>query len=244
MKILAWLGKKTIRIGLSTLILCTLLTILGVNYTNRTFENIKSNILRLHIVANSDSEEDQAIKLKVRDMVIKQVSDMNISAENAADYTEDISEKIDVLTNKINDYLTSEGYSQKAEINLGESIFPAKNYGDIVLPAGTYNAIKVTLGEGQGKNWWCVMFPPLCCTNSGTLSISEEGKTALKETLSDEAYKTIIGDVENNVTLVADDGLVDEDVEVNVRFKIVEIFKEGGDKISGLWGKCKKLFAR
>lgn len=88
------------------------------------------------------------------------------------------------------------------------------------------------------------MFPPLCCTNSGTLSISEEGKTALKETLSDEAYKTIIGDVENNVTLVADDGLVDEDVEVNVRFKIVEIFKEGGDKISGLWGKCKKLFAR
>ena len=244
MKILAWLGKKTIKFVAAALILCSLLMILGVNYTNQTFENIKSNVLRLHIVANSDSQEDQAIKLNVRDMVIKHISDMNISSENAADYAEEISEKLDVLTNKVNDYLTSEGCSQKAEITLGESIFPAKNYGDIVLPAGTYNALKVTLGEGQGKNWWCVMFPPLCCTNSGTVSISEEGKTALKDTLSAEAYKTIIGEAENNVALVADNGLVDEDVEVNVRFKIVEIFKEGGDKISGLWVKCKKLFAR
>ncbi len=237
-------ANKTCKIIAGVLVFGTLLTVAGSYYSQKTFKNIKENIVRLHIVANSDTKEDQNLKLEVRDKVLACVEDLSVNAKDAESYKETLKVELDAITDEINTYLEETGSSQRAEISLGESVFPAKNYGDIVLPAGTYDAIKVTLGEGQGKNWWCVMFPPLCCTNSGTFAISESGKEALKENLSDEAYKTVIGNADNSAVLIADDGLIDENVDVNVRFKIVEIFKDSGNKIASLWGQCKKLFSR
>ncbi len=233
--------KSILALTVVTLIVGALVT-LGSRYSSSTFNNIKENVVRLHIVANSDSKEDQDLKLKVRDKVVDFVGQMELDNSSAENYIDDLKNNTDIISAEVNKYLAELGKACPVSVTVGESVFPAKNYGDIVLPAGSYNSIKVTLGDGNGKNWWCVMFPPLCCTNSGTIAVSEQGKAALKETLSEEAYKTVMGNAASNVTLVADDGLVSDNVKVNVRFKIVEIFKSSGQKISGVFDNCARFF--
>ena len=118
-------------------------------------------VVRLHIIANSDSEEDQAVKLKVRDDILKYMRtwDTVTDKEEALEGIKGNTEEFEVIANRI---LENEdtGYTAVAEV--GSFSFPAKQYGSKWYPAGEYDALRVTLGKGQGQNWWCVMFPPLC----------------------------------------------------------------------------------
>ena len=122
-------------------------------------------ILRFHVIANSDSACDQALKLKVRDHVLEVWK--SISAEcNSADRAEQAAiRNISLLREAALDIIDAEGFNYNVTVSCGVYPFPVKSYGNVTLPAGNYNAVRIVIGEGKGKNWWCVMYPPLCLIN-------------------------------------------------------------------------------
>lgn len=141
-----------------TLIICIIATI--------SFENdckgIREDVLRLHVIANSDKEYDQELKLKVRDAVLKSGKTVFSGSEDIISAESRIAVNKNVLLNSARETIRSLGYSYDVKIELARSYFPTRTYDDITLPAGYYKAVRIIIGEGKGKNWWCIMFPPLC----------------------------------------------------------------------------------
>ena len=171
-------------------------------YAKNINKELSDNLLRLHILANSDSEFDQDIKLKVRDFVIEEINSKNLSSKNI------VLKSIKEIEESVNFYLDSLGIEYNANVSYRKNMFPHKNYNTITMPSGEYEAIKVVLGNGYGKNWWCVAYPPLCFTESVVGQISDFGLKKLDSTLSKEAY-SIITKKEN---------------EYIIKFKVVDIF--------------------
>ncbi len=120
---------------------------------------------RLHILANSNSQEDQNVKLKVRDAVLELTKDGMLECKTKEDAEKYMREHLDEITKTADEVLQQENFDYKAEAVIGKFDFPDKKYGDVVYPAGEYDALRIVLGEGEGDNWWCVMFPPLCIVN-------------------------------------------------------------------------------
>ena len=128
-----------------------------------TFSNdYKENLIRFHVLANSDSEEDQALKLKVRDKVISYLKPKLEDSESISQSEKIILNEKDKLMDICKETIKQNGYNYDVSINLGYSKFPTKQYSSVVLPAGEYKSLKIIIGKGQGKNWWCVVFPSLC----------------------------------------------------------------------------------
>lgn len=117
---------------------------------------------RLHIIANSDSGEDQSVKLKVRDEVLKLCESGMKKVSTKEEAKEYISQNLGIIEKKAQEVLVNNGFSYGAKAYVGRFDFPEKTYGDKTYPAGEYDALRIVLGKGEGKNWWCVMFPPLC----------------------------------------------------------------------------------
>ncbi len=141
-------------------------------------------MVRLHVIANSDSEEDQALKLKVRDAVLAEAE--NISADNMEEACERIEAARDSLAKAAEKVIKEEGYGYRVEIELGEEKYPEREYEDFTLPAGKYTSLRVKIGEAEGKNWWCVLFPPLC-----TKSAEEREEAFISTGFSGEQYEAI-----------------------------------------------------
>ena len=177
-------------------------------------QNQYEGIVRLHVLANSDTVEDQALKLKVRDAVIEYMEkqdDLN-SAGEARKY---LSENLNRLEKIAEGVIASEGYDYSARADLGVRYIPEKAYGGITFPAGNYEALNITIGRGEGENWWCVLFPPLC--------LLEEGPATDDEVVSgDEASEG------NN-----DDEGSSEARKLRLRWKLAEILNEGQDSQQG-----------
>lgn len=195
------------------------------SYAEDVNAGLSQNIVRLHVVANSDSEADQALKLKVRDAIIefmkgKLATSKDIN-ETKAIINANLSE-IEELSRKVI-IENSSNYSVKASV--GNYDFPTKTYGDIALPAGEYQALKVVIGKGEGANWWCVLFPPLCFIDATHGAIPEYVKQDLKNTLSDEEYKII--------TTADSSG----DIPIKVKFKVVEFLQGSKVKFTGAISK-------
>ena len=158
-------------------------------------ENDYEGIIRLHVIANSNSEADQAVKLKVRDAVISQVNDL--SEKNNMDETRRWLESyLDDLTKTANAVLGENGCNYRASAELGVRWIPEKTYDDMYFPAGNYEALTITLGKGEGENWWCVLFPPLCLITEDEAELEEMGldsqdqiqvKSWLRDVLTDSA---------------------------------------------------------
>lgn len=125
---------------------------------------IPEEAIRLRIIANSDSPEDQWLKRKVRDVVTEAVQPWVNSLEDIDEARNVIEEHLPELQKLVNQTIEESGfsYSDNAKVELGKVPFPTKMYGQIVYPAGEYEALRITLGAGEGQNWWCVLFPPLC----------------------------------------------------------------------------------
>ena len=166
-------------------------------------EDIRSNVLRLHVIADSNSSEAQSVKLKVRDAILEESGELfegNTSLDGAEIR---LSENLDTMKAVAERTLRENGYTYSAEVEITECYFPTRHYGDITLPAGYYNALRVVLGEGEGENWWCVMFPPMC----------------LPAASKDEAKLSDVLD-EKSLDIVSDSG------KYEVRFWIVEKWYE------------------
>ncbi len=189
----------------------TLLFTLGLSYAIAANNRISDAVVRLHIVANDNSEVQQALKLKVRDRILRDTSRLFDKTESTEDALTLAQSKLDFIKEIAEDEIRLQGFDHKVKVTVGSFAFPTKTYGDISLPAGKYNAVRVEIGKAQGENWWCVMFPPLCFTE-GTLYASDSAKNQLKNELSSDDYELIHKNSESSV-------------QVKVKFKIVEFFR-------------------
>lgn len=164
-------------------------------------ENISEKVLRLHIIANSNSAEDQDLKIQVRDRVLKDCRKIFCSPKNLSEATKTATENLDIITNAANNAVKSQGYNYKIRAEVIDMYFNTRHYNEVTLPAGVYKAVRITIGSGKGKNWWCVMFPPMC------LPAAQEKKE--------------LGDVLNPDEL----DLVAGGEKYEIKFKAVEILK-------------------
>ncbi len=120
------------------------------------------NLLRLHILANSSSPEDQYLKRQIRDLIIDEAHGLFTNVNDLNQAVEVTNTNLPTLKHRIEEYLFSQGKKLEVKMDIGNFEFPTRTYGNVTLPAGDYRALRVTLGEGDGNNWWCVLFPPLC----------------------------------------------------------------------------------
>ena len=136
--------------------------LIGIGSLAMNKQTLREDLIRLHVVANSDSREDQTIKLHVRDAILAHLQDTMGDIENVQDAKAFISESIPQVRRVANDVLVSCGEEPDAVVTLEEETFDTRYYDTFKLPAGIYESLRITIGEGQGKNWWCVVFPSLC----------------------------------------------------------------------------------
>lgn len=163
-------------------------------------ESISDKVFRLHILANSDSKEDQELKLKVRDRVLKETSSLFKSAHCKEDAKKLALENIDNIKKIAEDEIHINGFSYNAKVEVVDMFFDTRQYDNIKLPAGSYNALRILIGQGKGHNWWCVMFPQLCIG-----SATEEDNI-------------------NNILPEDQASIVDNSENYEVKFKVVECF--------------------
>ena len=179
------------------------------SYVNAVSSDLSSSVFRLHVIANSDSDEDQSLKYKVRDNLIEYMNDLckNVNSKKAA---------IEIAENHLDEFkqiaektIIDNGFNYPVTIEIGNFSFPTKDYGDISFPAGYYDALRVKIGNAEGQNWWCVMFPPLCFVNVSSGIVPSESKEQIKQELNDEEY-SIITDT--------------SDSEIKIKFGLIEWF--------------------
>ncbi len=151
---------------------------------------IRESVVRLHILADSNSEIDQQVKLKVRDALLEKNTELlssKVTPENAEEYFENSKEKLEKCANEV---LKENGFNYTAKITLGKEYYTTRVYEDLTFPAGTYTSVKVVLGSGQGQNWWCVMFPPLCVP-AATGDITTDSAVDLEEYLDEDGKRIV-----------------------------------------------------
>ena len=182
------------------IITCTYVTYATTFEMKSLQEDLASRIIRFHCIANSDSKEDQALKLKVRDEILKSMRDKLSNAKDINETRKIIFANIDKIQKIAESVIKREGKDYKVEVRLEKNVnFPIKSYGDITVPAGKYEALRVIIGEGAGKNWWCVMFPPLCFVDESYAVVDTKTNQKLKKVLTDDEYKMITANRKVNV---------------------------------------------
>ena len=147
---------------------------------------LADRVVRLHILANSDSEEDQALKIQVRDKLLNRAEELLTQSENRTEAEIALRAELPALEAIAAAEIAAQGYDYPVTAALEETTFPTREYDDFTLPAGDYLALRVVIGAGEGHNWWCVVFPPLCTTATTDLA-----QTAMSAGLSDEDVKLI-----------------------------------------------------
>lgn len=182
---------------ISGLLLTLLLVLTG--FANNC-ENLSTKVLRLHILANSDSAEDQALKLNVRDKIIEKSGNSLSTATSKASAQSLTAKNLDNIREIAEQEVQNRGYTYPVKVQMTKMYFPTRTYGNTTLPAGHYDALRVIIGEGKGKNWWCVIFPQMC--------LGSAKNSAAIDSVFSNSEKKIINNSEN----------------YEIKFKVVEWF--------------------
>ncbi len=190
----------------------------AVSYTQAVCKDISDSVFRLHVIANSDSSEDQILKLKVRDKVLEYMSSISNNVKSKEDWIVLLNKNLANLNTVASQTIYENGYNYDVSVEVGNFSFPTKSYGDITLPPGYYDALRIKIGSASGKNWWCVMFPPLCFVDVTTGIVPDDSKNIMKENLSEEEYDLISNG---------------SDSSTQFKFKIVEVLQNFS--ISGIF---------
>ena len=171
-----------------------LLMVLSGIFLENTGRALSENLLRLHVVAHSDTVSDQALKLSVRDEVLHFLTPMLSDATTPAEARDILIPLLDDIENKAGQALLAQGCELPVRASLNRMNFPTKTYDGFKLPAGSYNALRLEIGEGKGQNWWCVVFPPLCvaAAEDVTIAASEGGLNAEQIRLITEDGQTYV----------------------------------------------------
>jgi len=181
-------------------------------YSENAQAGIAQSVIRFHVLANSDSDADQALKLKVRDAILAELGPALTASASLDETKAYVSANLDEITATAENVVRENGYGYNVTAQLCVDYFPTKSYGDVTLPPGDYEALRVEIGAAQGHNWWCIMFPPLCYVdvtkNSGQDQVPASSKAELQNVLTPDEYSL----------LTSSDGAV----PVKIKFKIVE----------------------
>ena len=179
---------------------------------------IYDTVVRLHIVANSDSDEDQNLKLKVRDAVVAVVTPAVEDCKSQSEAISAIEEIIPDLESAARAVVAENGYSYAISVELGEEYYPTKNYESCAFPEGEYVSLRVLIGDSEGQNWWCCLFPPLCLSSATPDDTKSNEEAFISAGLTEDQYK-IVTETDN--------------VKYKARFKILEV-------VSSIFGKKDK----
>ena len=185
----------SLALGLVFTIIISLLTF------NKKCENIRQNVLRLHIVANSDNAFDQKLKLKVRDAVLENLGEALKNSKNIDEAVFKTKENLSVISNTANAVIKENGYNYNAVCTVKKENFGTRVYDDFTLPAGEYNSLKIKIGKASGHNWWCVVFPTVC------LPIENEPN-----------FSKTVGKEENEIVM--------QGGKYVIKFRIIELYEE------------------
>lgn len=209
------ISKPKVKYSIILIILLSIyIFISAISYVEAVSKEIQGSVFRLHVIANSNEEEDQNLKYIVRDKLIEYMNDLSKDANSKEEIIQLANDKKDDLLMVAKEVIIEQGYNYNVTINIGNFSFPTKSYGDISFPAGYYDALKVEIGEAKGENWWCVMFPPLCFVDVSSGIVPTESKEILKENLSEEDYSLI------------SNGNQEEDYnEITFKFKLIEMLQ-------------------
>lgn len=214
-------------------------TLININQTNDknikneqvvtlNYDDVKNSLIRFHVIANSDDEADQNLKIKVKNEVIDYLYpylDKSTSVDESRDI---IQNNMDKVKNIAEDVIRNNNYNYTVKVELNRENFPDKSYGNIILPQGNYEAFRVIIGSGEGKNWWCVMFPPLCFVDETKAEIEyekTEDKINFKQRTNNEIENSDDKTKQNNIINenYSDDNMQENKNEIQIKFKIVEI---------------------
>ena len=202
---------KILRIIFSLSLLLSLYILISAHsYANAVSNDLSTAVFRLHVIANSDSSEDQSLKLKVRDNLLEYMNSISSECKTKTEAIKLAEENIDIFKQIAQKTVIENGCNYPINISIGNFYFPTKFYGDISLPSGYYDALKVEIGEAKGKNWWCVMFPSLCFIDINSGVVNDDAKENLKENLNSESYSVISS----------------TSPELKFKFRIIEFFKQ------------------
>lgn len=178
------------------------------SYVNAVSNNISKNVLRLHVIANSDTEADQNLKYKVRDEILKYMNSICVNCKTKDEAIQILNDNKEKFEEIALNTIIKEGYNYDVTQKIGNFYFPTKTYGDIVFPAGNYDALRIEIGEAKGKNWWCVMFPSLCFVDISNGIVPDNSKEELKNTLTEEEYSIISSN---------------KNIDIKIKFKLLEL---------------------
>lgn len=200
--------KITRYIILSTLLIMCIT--IGMWYVRqcRLQHQLAEKVLRFHVLANSDSVEDQKLKLEVRDAIGIYMQENMQTQETKEACEAFVRAQIPVIEQVAEQVVQNAGFSYAVHAELTECEFPVKTYGAYTFPPGIYDALKVTIGKGNGQNWWCVMYPNMCFVNSMYEVVDENAESSLRAVLDEEEYQAVL-----------------KSGNYEIRFKLLEIFK-------------------
>lgn len=186
--------KKRIRLSLLFGLICAIL--LSMTQFNVLCEDLRENVLRLHIIANSDSVEDQDLKLKIRDAILAETGALFLNTDKLTQAEAKAQGNLLEFEKIANRVINENGFDYKAKVSLGDCFFETRHYDTFSLPAGTYRSLIIKLGKAEGKNWWCVVFPSVCipAATDSSLRDSVSGQSAEIAEQSDKyivRFKTV-----------------------------------------------------
>lgn len=181
------------------------------SYVNAVSCDLSKSLFRLHVIANSDSAEDQNLKYIVRDNIISYMKTLTENAKSKEETINLVSDHLSDFEDIANKTIKDNGFDYKAKVSIGNFNFPTKKYGDISFPAGYYDALKIQLGNSNGQNWWCVLYPSLCFIDVSSGFVPDDSKETLESTLNEEEYK-----------LISDTN----DQSIKIKFKLIELFNK------------------
>lgn len=178
-------------------------------YSMNVHNDIKSNVIRFHVLANSDSDEDQQLKIYVKDSILEKYKDELLENDTREEAIAFFLDNMQDIENYANDLVQEQGYDYPVTCELAYTDFPTKQYNDIKLPAGEYLAFRVLIGAHEGQNFWCVLYPPLCYVDAVDQDNFSDAKNELKENISNDEF-LLISEYEKPM--------------ISVKFKMVEMW--------------------
>ena len=196
--------KKILVLGCVLILCLAVCNILPIHGEEKIYESV----VRLHVLANSDSDDDQALKLKVRDEILAHVSPLVIDCKSREEAIKVLQGELGKIKKLAREVVLSEGYDCSVDVTLTLEDYPTRNYEAMSFPSGQYVSLRVLIGEAEGQNWWCVLFPPLCLSSASEKSANEDAFIAVG--LNSDQYK-IITESDNT--------------KYQLRFKILEVIE-------------------
>lgn len=191
-----------------------IITGIAMQYIYTVKADIAKSFVRLHVIANSNSQGDQDLKLKVRDSIVEHLKDKLKEANSTEETKSIIKKELESIAKAAQEEIFANDYNYAVTVSLGNYRFPTRSYEGAMLPAGNYDALRIIIGEGMGENWWCVLYPQLCFTSIQSGTLPEESRQKLKNVLTEDEFNIIAG---------AKDG----SMSVKIKFRLLEIFGRG-----------------